>query len=45
MLRAKRHAKSKKPLPESEEKPEMPTAGGEAEETEKNHQVTINSPD
>lgn len=43
MLRAKKCAKSKKPLPESEEKleiaPERRDAGGDVEETEKNQQV------
>ena len=39
MLRAKKYAKSKKPLMESEEKR---TAGGEVEETEKNQQVNPN---
>lgn len=44
VLRAKKYAKSKKPLPESEEKPqtemEKRSAGDEEEDTEKNQQVT-----
>lgn len=44
VLRAKKYAKSKKPLPELEEKPETASekrsAGGEVEDTEKNKQVT-----
>ena len=44
VLRAKKYAKSKKPLPESEEKPqtvmEERSAGDEEEDTEKNQQVT-----
>ncbi|KAL0538973.1 hypothetical protein IC582_023147 [Cucumis melo] len=43
VLRAKKYAKSKKPLPESEEKPqtemEKRSAGDEEEDTEKNQQV------
>ena len=37
MLRAKKYAKSKKQLPESERKPEKPAAG---DETENSQQVT-----